>query len=259
MQITKFRSELFIALEQATVHVHRAQNRLTRLGKSIAEKRRRLQEAIRVTENGLRKLLANSLHAIVVFNGKTTKFRSELFIALEQVTVHVQRAQNTFASLGRSVVQERRRLQEAVRVRENGLRKLLASSLDAVVVTNGDRRLVAANPKALDLLGISEANLRQFTIDAFLPHGQILDFDGTGPPFLRGEERRGKCKIRRLDGSLRVAEYIFVANFVPLRHLSRFRDVTPEKAHVKFIAKFNSGHGDIQVPASYTEDTRKSN
>jgi PAS domain-containing protein len=258
MQITKFRSELFIALQQATVHLQRIQSTLTRLGKSIAEKPRRLQEAIRVGENGLRKLLANSLHAIVVFNGKTTKFRSELFIALEQVTVHVQRAQNTFTSLGRSVAQEPRRLQ-AVRVRENGLRKLLASSLDAVVVTNGDRRLVAANPKALDLLGISEANMRQFTIDAFLPHGQILDFDGTGPPFLRREERRGKCKIRRLDGSLRVAEYIFVANFVPLRHLSRFRDVTPEKAHVKFIAKVNSGHGDIQVPAPYTEDTRKSN
>jgi len=259
MPITKFRSELFIALEQATVHLQRIQNTLTRLGKSTAEKLRKLQEAIRVRENGLLKLLANSLHAIVVFSGKTTKFRSELFVALGQVSVHVQRAQNTLTSLGRSVAQEPRRLQEAIRVRENGLRKLLASSLDAVVVTNGDRRLVAANPKALDLLGISEANLRQFTIDAFLPHGQILDFDGTGPPFLRGEERRGKCKIRRLDGSLRVAEYIFVANFVPLRHLSRFRDVTPEKAHVKFIAKFNSGHGDIQVPASYTEDTRKSN
>ena len=168
MQITKFRSELFIALEQSTLRLQRIQSTLTRLGKSIAEKPRRLQEAIRVGENGLRKLLANSLHAIVVFNGKTTKFRSELFIALEQVTVDVQRAQNTFTSLGRSVAQEPRRLQEALRVRENGLRKLLASSLDAVVVTNGDRRLVAANPKALDLLGISEANMRQFTIDAFL-------------------------------------------------------------------------------------------
>jgi PAS domain-containing protein len=188
-----------------------------------------------------------------------TKFRSELFIALEQVTVHVQRVQSTLTRLGKSIAEKPRRLQEAIRVGENGLRKLLASSLDAVVVTNGDRRFVAANPKALDLLGISEANMGQFTIDAFLPHGQILNFDGTGPPFLRREERRGKCKIRRLDGSLRVAEYIFVANFVPLRHLSRFRDVTPEKAQVKFIAKLNSGHGDIQVPASYTEDTRKSN
>src|ERR1700720_117944 len=144
----------------------------------VAEKPRRLHEGIRVMEDGLWKLLANSLHAIGVFIGKTTKFRSELFIALEQVTVHVQRAQNTLTSLGRSVAQEPRRLQEALRVRENGLRKLLASSLDAVVVTNGDRRFVAANPKALDLLGISETNMGKFTIDAFLPNGQIPDFDG---------------------------------------------------------------------------------
>jgi PAS domain S-box-containing protein len=259
MQITKFRSELFIALDQATVHLQRIQNTLTRLGKSIAEKPRRLQEVIRVRESGLRKLLPNSLHAIVVFNGKTTKFRSELFIASEQVTVHLQRAQNTLTRLGRSVVAKPQRLQEVIRVRENGLRKLLASSLDAIVVTNGDRRFVSANPKALDLFGISETNMGKFTIDAFLPNGQIPDFDGNGPPFIRREERHGKCKVRRLDGSSRVAEYIFVANFVPLRHLSRFRDVTPEKAQVKFITKFNSGRGDIQVPASYPEDTRKSN
>jgi PAS domain S-box-containing protein len=168
-----------------------------------------------------------------------TKFRSELFSALEQATVHLQRIQNTLTRLGKSIAEELRRLQEALRVRENGLRKLLASSLDAVVVTNSDRRFVAANPKALDLFGISETNMGKFTIDAFLPNGQILAFDGTGAPFIRREERRGKCKIRRLDGSLRVAEYMFVANFAPLRHLSRFRDITPEKAQVKFITKFN--------------------
>jgi PAS domain S-box-containing protein len=175
-----------------------------------------------------------------------TKFRSELFIALEQVTVHLQRAQNTLMRLGRSVADKPRRLQEALHERENGLRKLLASSLDAIVLTNGDRRFVAANPKALDLFGISETNMRKFTIDAFLSNGQILDFDGNGPPFIRRVERHGKCKIRRLDGSLRVAEYIFVANFVPLRHLSRFRDVTPEKARVKVNRTFQEAVFDRQ-------------
>jgi PAS domain S-box-containing protein len=169
-----------------------------------------------------------------------TKFRSGLFIALEQLTVNLQRAQNTLMRLGRSVAEKHRRIQEALRERENDLRKLLAGSPDAIVVTNGDHRFVAANPKALDLFGISQTNMRKFTIDAFLPDGQILDFDANGPPFIRREERHGKCKIRRLDGSLRVAEYVFVANFVPLRHLSRFRDATPEK--MKFLAKFDPGH-----------------
>lgn len=135
--------------------------------------------------------------------------------------------------MGRSVAEKRQRIQEALGERENDLRKLLASSPDAIVVTKGDHRFVAANSRALDLFGISETNMRNFTMDAFLPDSQILHFDANGPPFLKRDEGHGKCTIRRLDGSVRFAEYIFVANFVPLRHLSRFRDVTPGK--IKFM------------------------
>jgi PAS domain S-box-containing protein len=172
-----------------------------------------------------------------------TKFRSGLFIAFEQMAVHLQRAQNTLARLVRSFAETRRRLQETLREKEDGLRKLLASSPDAIVVTNADHRLVAANPRALDLFGISEANMGKFTVDAFLPHKQILDFDGNGLPFIKREERHGKCRIRRLDGSSRIAEYTCVTNFSGRRHLSTFRDVTPEK--IKFIAKFDPSHGDV--------------
>jgi PAS domain S-box-containing protein len=173
-----------------------------------------------------------------------TKFRSELFIAFEQMAVHLERVQNTLARLVRSFAKKRRRLQESLREREDGLRKLLASSPDAIVLTNADHRLVAANPRALDLFGISEANMGKFAIDAFLPHEQILDFDGNGPPFIKRDERHGKCRVRRLDGSLRIAEYTFVTNFSGRRHLSRFHDVTPEK--INSIAKFDPSHGDIQ-------------
>jgi PAS domain S-box-containing protein len=154
------------------------------------------------------------------------KFKSGLIIALEQMAVQLQRAKNTLTRLRRSIAEKPRRLQEALRDRENDLRKLLSSFPDAIVVMNGDHRFVAASPKALGLFGISETNMREFTIDAFLPGGQILGFEADGPPFIRREERHGKCKIRRLDGSVRVAEYVFVANFVPFRHLSRFHDIT---------------------------------
>jgi PAS domain S-box-containing protein len=188
-----------------------------------------------------------------------TKLRSGIFIALEQLTLHLQRAQNTLTRLGQSVADKRRRLQEILRDRENALRNLLASSRVSIVVTNGDRRFVAANPKALDLFGISNKNLTKFTIDAFLPLGQILDFERNGPPFMRGEERRGQCNIRRLDGSLRLVEYTFIANFVPGRDLSSFRDVSLEKAPMKFIEKGKLGDSDTQIPASYPEDTKKIN
>jgi PAS domain S-box-containing protein len=168
-----------------------------------------------------------------------TRFRSGLFIALEQMTAYLHRAQSTLTGLGRSFAEKPQRIQEELRERENALRKLLASSPDAIVVTNRDHRFIAANPNALDLFGISQANMKKFTIDAFLADGQILDFDAGGAPFIRRRERHGKCEIRRMDGSTRVAEYSFVANIVPLRHLCRFHDVTPEK--MKFVTDFDQG------------------
>lgn len=159
------------------------------------------------------------------------KFKSRLFIALEHMAVRLQRAQNKFTSLGRCVAEKPRRLREALRDRDSGLRKLLASYPDAIVVMNDDHRFVAASPSALGLFGISETHMREFTMDAFLPDVHILGFDADGPPLMRRGERHGKCKIRRLDGSVRVAEYVFVANFVPFRHLSRFHDITVQSAH----------------------------
>jgi len=158
-----------------------------------------------------------------VTSDKITNFRSQLFAALEQVTAHLRRVLSTLTGPGKNALEKTRRLQEARRARENDLRELMASSLDAIVVTNVDRRFVAANPKALHLFGVSEANIRQFTIDAFLLD-HIRYFDGSGLPFISREEKQGECQIRRLDGSLRLTEYIFVANILPFRHLFRFRN-----------------------------------
>jgi len=116
------------------------------------------------------------------------------------------------------------KLQEARRTRGNDLRKVLANSLDAIVVTNGDRRLVYANRKALDLFGVSELNMGKFTIDTFLSHCQILELRLKW--FVIGrDEKYGKCRISRLDGSLRVADYILVNNVIPRRYLYRFLNV----------------------------------
>ena len=230
----KFKSQAYIALEQATVHLERVQQMLASLGRGAADK---LQEAGRTSENDLRKLLANALDAIVFANGKIAKFRLPLFIALKKVTVDFQRAQKTLTRLGRSVIDRPRRLQEARRTSENDLRKLLANSLDAIVVTDGDHRLVYANPKALDLFGVSELNMRKFTTDTFLSHFQNLKLRRKWFA-IRPDEKYGKCKIRRLDGSLRVAEYIFVANFIPRQDLYSFQLVTPPGiTQLRFNAK----------------------
>ena len=149
----------------------------------------------------------------------------------EQMSAHLRRALNALAGRGKNAIGKTRRLQEARRARENDLRELLASSLDAIVVTNVDRRFVAANPKALHLFGVSEANIRQFTIDAFLL-GQIRYFDGNGLSFISREEKQGECQIRRLDGSLRLTEYMNIFSLPILSLLVIYSDsVTIANAH----------------------------
>jgi PAS domain S-box-containing protein len=180
------------------------------------------------------------------------KFRSQLFHVSEQVTVDLRLAQNTLR-LPRSAVDRSRRLQKALRARENDLRKLLASSPDAIVVTNVNRRFVAANPKGLNLFGVSEANLKKFTIDAFLSHGHILSFSGHGSPFIRREKRHGECKIRRLDGSLRVAVFS--------SQISHLIGIYADSVTLRLFDSDSLQHSTratavIERPASYTEDTR---
>jgi PAS domain-containing protein len=108
----------------------------------------------------------------------------------------------------------------------------------ATVVTNGDGRLVYANPKALDLFGVSELNIRNFSIDTFLSHCQILELRRKW--FLVAQnERYGKCNISRLDGSSRVAEYVLVDDVIRRLHLYRFLDVAPPPGitQLRFSAK----------------------
>ena len=170
-----------------------------------------------------------------------TKFASQLSTALKEVSVHLRQAPNLLTRMGRGVADKPRRAPEALRARGNELRKLLASPLKAVVVTDDNYRFLVTNPKALDLFGVSPTNVTKFTIDVFLSHGQVLNFTRNAShftAFIRRRERHGKCKIRRLDGSLRVAEYVFVANFAPRRHVFRFRDVTPQDGPVQFNRGF---------------------
>ena len=258
MDITKFGSQLFIVREQATVQLRQVQNTLTRMGRNVADKSRKLQEALRPAgiylwqlirrrKNTLRilgrsavdtlrrlqvairarekKLQATSLVAIEMTKDKIIKFGSQVFVALAQVTIPLRLGQDTLTRLGRSVADKPQSLPKGLRSRENELRELLESSLDAIVVTNAGGSLVAANSKALELFGVTRTNMRQFTIGAFLSHSQIQQFDGRRWPFTRRETKRGKCQIRRLDGGLRVAEYSFVPSFTPFRHLCRFSSV----------------------------------
>jgi PAS domain S-box-containing protein len=159
-----------------------------------------------------------------------TKCLSPISIALEQLTVHFRSAQRALSRVGRTVSDRGQRLQDTLHAREHEMRELLASSLDAIVVVSADHSLIAANSKARELFGISQRNIREFNVDAFLSPGQIPGLAENSRPFIRHKEKHGVCEIRRLDGGVRVAEYIFVANFLPLRHVCRFRNIVAVSA-----------------------------
>jgi PAS domain-containing protein len=149
---------------------------------------------------------------------EVTKLRSALFLALKQ---QVEELATSLGGRLRSIRAHFRARDEELRARQNHLQSLLISSCDAIVVTDTRRRVVAANPIALHFWGISKANIKHFTLDAFLSTPEIPNFDSSDSPSKGRQESHGECKIRRLDGRMLVADYIFVPNFTPFRHLCR--------------------------------------
>lgn len=199
--------------------------------KSATGGRRLLTVGFHLSRTHLRRLVAISRDATVATNDKISR---QVFAGLVQVAIYLDRTQDRLLRLRRSVAGRPLKLEEVHRARENDLRELLASSLDAILVTDANRRFVEANPKALGLFGVSEANLRKFTIDAFFFRGQIPESEGNGSPF---RTRYGRCEIRRLDGSLRVAECCCFAHFVPFRHVFKFRNVVPVNQYQPFTLR----------------------
>ena len=210
VKISRFTRQSHNAVKHGTLHLRHTLQPLTERGKAALQK--------------VPELLAGSLNRAVMATAKISQFTSQFLAGLKESPVHLRHALNPLTKLGKNVLEKTRSLQDARRAKENDLRQLLASSADAVVVTNVDRRFITANPNALHLFGVSEANVTQFTIDAFLLEGEILHLDENGLPFISRDQMQGECKIRRLTGNLRIADYVFVANFLPFRHLFIFRN-----------------------------------
>jgi PAS domain S-box-containing protein len=117
------------------------------------------------------------------------------------------------------------RLQEVLQERENRLLRLVADSRDPTIVTDNAHRVLDANAAGSALFGVSEANIRNFTIDAFVPSEQAHFFERSGPPFVRGATRQGECEITRLDGKSILVGFSFQPNVILGRHVATFQNV----------------------------------
>jgi PAS domain-containing protein len=164
-----------------------------------------------------------------LFHRGILRLKFRIAAAQRFVRAHLKKAPGGITRFLKTAAEEPGKLREARSLKENHLRNLAAISSEPTVVTDGDQRLISANGKALELFGISQLNVRYFSVDAFLVHSEILDSAENDLPFLRRVERRGRCKIRRLDGELRVADCVLTANILPGRHLYRFLNTAPDK------------------------------
>ncbi len=157
---------------------------------------------------------------------------AELHASYEQLESLVQHRTAQLNEANRQLMldlAERMKAELALRDSDNQLRALFDNSLDAIIVTDNERRIVDANPSARALFGLSNEPLGEFTFDDFVPVDRKADLERDWEIFLQEGEQQGECELRRLDGSPRIAEFSSKANFLPGRHLSSLRDVTERK------------------------------
>jgi len=224
-RISRFEFQLSSASKRLAAPLEQAQNTVSSLGSGAVDTVRKMGLEAR---NDLLKLQSVSRDAVAFAGGQMVKAGSHVFVATKQVEARMHLAHSSVATLVKTVVEKPRRLRDARRAKEDELRHLLSLSLDAMVVTDVKRRLVDANPKALELFGISEFNMQYFTIDTFIAHYEALD-DASASSVSNQVQIHGRCRIRRLDGALRVAECHFVPEVVPRRHLYEFLNIAPYK------------------------------
>jgi len=175
-----------------------------------------LGETFRARMNDRRDLFASSRDAMVVAGGKISKCRSQLFAAWEQLTVYLRQALNALAGVGRRVIERPRRLRKVLRSKENNLRKLLAGSLDAIVVMDVGRRLVAANPKAFRFVRSLGNQLEE--VSPLMHSFPVVKFYASTEPVPLSKDAWRSTVNARLGASTEACEWqnmFSSANFAP--------------------------------------------
>jgi len=126
-------SQVWSASRKTTAQLEKAQTAAAGFGRTSAGK---VQNLRRQSENDLRKLRAGCRVAILAAGERFMELGGQVLGLRRKVTRRLRKAQDAVVGLGRSIADKPRRMRELRLTRENELRTLLASSPDAVVVTD---------------------------------------------------------------------------------------------------------------------------
>ena len=137
-------------------------------------------------------------------------------------------ALRTAASLVAAAI-ERERAEIVLREHEQKLRAVFDTALDAIFITDDNRRYVDVNPAACEYIGVAKRDLVGRRIDDFLPPSRLATVEEDWADYLAGGPILAEWETQRVDGSVRIAEASAHPNFVPGLHIAFFRDVTDRK------------------------------
>jgi PAS domain S-box-containing protein len=122
----------------------------------------------------------------------------------------------------------RRRYEETLRERELQLSRLFDAANDALVIADGDDRLVDVNAAACALLGVPRPQL---------VGRRLADFGDSGDAtFQASDTGISEVRIRRADGTARDLEFSPAADFFAGRRLFVLNDVTERKTADRYRA-----------------------
>ena len=120
----------------------------------------------------------------------------------------------------------RERRETLLREQEHKLRAVFDSALDAIFITDDERRIVDANPAAAELLGLSKRDLLRRRLDDFLPPDDLPTLPAAWASFLAGGTVTTEQRFRRADGVSRHADVTATPQFLPGLNITFARDIT---------------------------------
>ena len=137
-------------------------------------------------------------------------------------------ALRTASSLLAAAVQ-RERSELVLREHEEKLRAVFETALDAIFITDDDRRYTDVNPAGCEYLGVAKRDLIGRRIDEFLPLHKRETVEADWAEYVAGGPMLAEWETQRSDGAVRVAEASARPHFLPGLHIAFFRDVTERK------------------------------
>jgi len=123
----------------------------------------------------------------------------------------------------------RERSETVLREHEQKLGAVFDTALDAIFITDDERRYVDVNPAGCEYLGVAKPDLIGRRIDDFVPPSRLATIEEDWAEYIAGGPMLAEWESRRRDGTVRVAEASARPNFLPGLHIAFFRDVTERK------------------------------